>query len=105
MVGECLVCAKIKDEQGLMKDKVGENCEYEVRFSLKKANEKMTKCTTNASNVVHLYHKSEEFVPQSEEIYYINVPQSEGHEKSTTLSRQCGKQLFLRFIPPTLTLR
>ena len=41
----------------------------------------MKKCTTNASNVVHLYHKSEEFVPQSEAIYYINVPQSEGREK------------------------
>ena len=62
MVGECLVCAKIKNQQGLMKDKVGENYEYEVRFSLKKANEKMTKCTTNDPFVV--VPQSGEFVPQ-----------------------------------------
>ena len=39
------------------------------------------KCTSNASFVAHLYLKCEEFVPQSEAIYYINVPQSEGREK------------------------
>ena len=42
---------------------------------------RVAQCTTNASNVVHLYHKSEKFVPQSHAIYYINVPQSEGREK------------------------
>ena len=47
MGGGWLVGAKIKDQQGLMKDKVGENYEYEVRFSLKKANEKNDK----------MYHK------------------------------------------------
>ena len=81
MVGECLVCAKIKDQQGLMKDKVGENYEYEVRFSLKKANEKMTKCTTNDPFVVHLYHKVGNLYHKSGAFYYINVPQIGGGEK------------------------
>ena len=47
MGGGWLVGAKIKDQQGLMKDRVGENYEYEVRFRLKKLMKKMTKCTTN----------------------------------------------------------
>ena len=36
MGGGLLVGAKIKDQQGLMKDMVGENYEYKVRFRLKK---------------------------------------------------------------------
>ena len=43
MGGWWLVGAKIKDRQGSMKDRVGENYEYEVRFRLKKANEKNDK--------------------------------------------------------------
>ena len=35
-----MVDAKIKDQQGLMKDRVGENYEYAVRFILKKADER-----------------------------------------------------------------
>ena len=35
-----VVSAKIKDQQGLMKDRVRENYEYEVRFRLKKVMKK-----------------------------------------------------------------
>ena len=40
-MGGWLVGAKIKDQQGLMKDRVGENYEYEVRFRLKKLMKKL----------------------------------------------------------------
>ena len=43
--------------------------------------EKMTKCTTNDSNVVHLYHKMRKMYHKVRVIYYINVPQIEGGEK------------------------
>ena len=59
-----MVGPKIKDQQELMKDRVRENYEYEVRFRLKKLMKKMTK----------MYHKClicGTFVPQSEEF----VPQ------------------------------
>ena len=38
-----MVGAKIKDQQGLMKDRVRENYEFEVRFRLKELMKKMTK--------------------------------------------------------------
>ena len=38
-----LVGAKIKDQQGLMKDMVRENYEYEVRFRMKKLIQKFKK--------------------------------------------------------------
>ena len=62
----------------------------------------MTKCTTNASNVVHLYHKSEEFVPQSEAIYYINVPQSEGREKKYHIEALVREKAEFRGHPTSL---
>ena len=62
----------------------------------------MTKCTTNASNVVHLYHKSEEFVPQSEAIYYINVPQSEGCEKKYHIEALVREKAGFRGHPSSL---
>ena len=85
MGGGWLVGAKIKDQQGLMIDRVGENYEYEVRFRLKKLMKKFKKCAPNASNGAHLCPKSEDLYPKSEAIYYINVPQSEGGEKSAPL--------------------
>ena len=50
MGGGGLVGAMIKDQQGLMKDRVRENYEYEVRFRLKKLMKKIKKCAPNASN-------------------------------------------------------
>ena len=41
MGGGWLVGAKIKDQQGLMKDRVREKYEYEVRFRLKKLMKKL----------------------------------------------------------------
>ena len=82
-----MVGAKIKDQQGLMKDRVRERekerwySKYFVRFRLKKANEKMTKCAPNAPNGAHLCAKSGEFVRRSGEFYYINVRQIGGHKK------------------------
>ena len=61
-----------------MKDRVRENYEFEVRFRLKELMKKIKKCASNDPFEAHLYLKSEEFVPQSEVIYYINVPQNWG---------------------------
>ena len=47
----------------------------------KKANEKITKCTPNATNGVHLYAKVWDLYAKVWHIYYINVPQIVGCEK------------------------
>ena len=41
----------------------------------------LQKCATNDSFVAHLCHKVRNLCHKSEGIYYINVPQSEEHEK------------------------
>ena len=48
---------------------------------MKKANEKIKKCTTNDPFVVHLYHKVGNLYHKSGAFYYINVPQIGGHKK------------------------
>ena len=52
MDGGWLVGAKIKDHQRLMKDRKGENYEYEVRFSLKK----LMKNCQNIPQMTHLWY-------------------------------------------------
>ena len=58
--------------------------EYEVRFRLKKDYGKdgiVKKCTPNATNGVLLYAKVRNLYAKVRHIYYINVRQSEGHDK------------------------
>ena len=53
MGGGWLVGAKVKDQHGLMKDRVRENYEFEVRFRLKKLMKKIKK---NVPQMTHLRH-------------------------------------------------
>ena len=49
-----------------------------------------------------MYHKSEEFVPQSEAIYYINVPQSEEREKKYHIEALVREKAEFRGHPSSL---
>ena len=69
---------------------------------MKKADEKIKKCTTNASNEVHLYLKSEDLYLKSEAIYYINVPQSEGREKKCHIEALVREKAEFRGHPTSL---
>ena len=66
------------------------------RFILKKANEKITKCTTNDPFVVHLYHKVGNLYHKSGAFYYINVPQIGGGEKMYHIGALVGEKAEFR---------
>ena len=67
--------------------------------------EKITKCAPNATNGAHLCAKVWDLCAKVWFIYYINVRQIVGCKKSAPLCHKCGKNLFWRVIPPTVTLR
>ena len=69
---------------------------------MKKANEKMTKCTPNDPFVVHLYHKVGNLYHKSGAFYYINVPQIGGGEKMYHIGALVGEKAEFRGHPSSL---
>ena len=58
--------------------------------------EKMTKCTPNDKNGVHLYTRVWNLYAKVWHIYYINVRQIVGSKRSTPLWHKCGEKLRIR---------